>query len=73
MVMQAVQFGNPGEAALHTQVNDRASVSTGEATRGGLLGSRNKNAFGAPAQLDSGAGRKRGKSPLQSSSLAVQV
>lgn len=58
MVMQAVQIGKPGEPALHTQANDRASVSIGAATRGKLLGSSDKGASGALAQPATGTGHR---------------
>ena len=76
MLVQAVQCDKPGEAALHTQANDHhASVSTGAAAKGELLGSSNKSAFGGPAVPVTGTrhGHKQGARPLQSSADAAQV
>ena len=49
MLVQAVQCDELGKTALHTQATDHhASVSTGAAAKGELLGSSNKKAFGGP-------------------------
>lgn len=78
MPMQAVQYGDPEEAALHIQASDCASATTGAATQGELLGSSHKNAFGAPAQPGASTTHRRelGQDPVpveQSSPDAAQV
>lgn len=78
MPMQAMQYGNPAEAALHIQANDCASGSTGAATQGELLGSSHQNAFGAPAQPGARTTHRGelGQNPVpvkQSSADAAQV
>lgn len=78
MVMQAVHYSKQSQPALHTQADDRASVSTGAAKKGELLGLSSKNASGGPAQPATGVRqrRRRRHNPppvTQSSADAVEV
>lgn len=78
MMMQAMYCGKQSQAAPHTQANDSMPVPTGAATRGELLGSSNKEAFGTPVPPAIGTRqrRRRKHNPvpvMQYSAHAAQV